>query len=108
MVLLLGLMTFTGGLLMPAWLDLIAKVVPVRQRGRFFAVATSVGTGLGLGGAAGVSYLLDRYGYPIGYGLCFLVATAFFVISFGCLALVREPAGAPRPAALPTAAYLRR
>jgi MFS family permease len=108
LILLLGVMTFTGGLLMPAWLDLIGRAVPVRLRGRFFAVATSVGTGLGLGGAVGVSYLLDRYGYPLGYGLCFLTAAAFFVLSFVFLALAREPAGPARASSLPIAAYLRR
>src|SRR5438067_8300131 len=108
LVLLLGVMTFTGGLLTPAWLDLVARAVPVTLRGRFFAISTSVGTGLGLGGAAGVSYLLDRYGYPVGYGLCFLAATAFFVLSFVFLALAREPAGPASAGSLPTAAYLRR
>jgi MFS family permease len=108
LIVLLGVMTFTGGLLMPAWLDLVAKAVPITLRGRFFAISTSVGTGLGLGGAAGVSYLLDRYGYPVGYGLCFLAATVFFVLSFAFLALAREPAGTARASPLPTAAYLRR
>jgi MFS family permease len=108
LIALLALMTFTGGLLMPAWLELIAKAVPVRLRGRFFAISTSVGTGLGLAGAAGVSYLLDRYGYPLGYGLCFLAATVPFAISYLCLALVREPAGGAADGARPIAAYLRR
>jgi MFS family permease len=108
MILLLGVMTFSGGLLMPAWLDLVARAVPVTLRGRFFALSTSVGTGLGLGGAAGVAYLLDRFGYPVGYGLCFLAATVFFALSFAFLALAREPNSTARASPLPTAAYLRR
>jgi len=51
---------------------------------------------------------LDRYGYPLGYGLCFLAATIFFAVSFVFLALVREPAGPARERPRPITAYLRR
>jgi MFS family permease len=108
LLVLLTLMTASGGFLMPSWLELIGKTVPVTLRGRFFAIGTSIGTGLGLIGAAAVGFLLDHYGYPVGYGLCFLSATVFFAISFVFLAIVRERPGAPSTAKLSTWAYLRR
>jgi MFS family permease len=105
---LLVLMTIMGGVLMPAWLDLIGKVVPTTARGRFFALANGVGALLGLGGAAGVGVLLDRWGFPLGYGLCFLAGTVFLALSFVFLVMVREPAGASVGPRLPHGAYLKR
>ncbi len=108
LLVLLILMTFVGGWLMPAWLDLIARAVPTVVRGRFFALANGGGSILGLGGAAAVTFFLDGYGFPVGYALCFAAATVAVVISFVFLATVRE---VPGPASTPRGdlfAYLRR
>ncbi|HEV8636539.1 MAG TPA: MFS transporter [Chloroflexota bacterium] len=105
---LLLLMTVIGGLLMPAWLDLIGRVVPTTARGRFFAFANGGGALLGLSGAAGVGLLLDRYPFPLGYGLCFLAGTACLAVSYLFLALVREPPGGASGQRLPQLAYMRR
>lgn len=97
----------TGGFLMPAWLDLIGRVVPIQARGRFFAVASSVSAVLGLAGASAVAWILAREGYPVGYGWCFLIGFVWMMVSFVCLVLVREPPSAtpgPRRAIF---AYLR-
>ena len=108
LLVLLGLMAVMGGLLMPAWLDLIGRVVPTNARGRFFAFANGGGALLGLAGAAGVGFLLDRYPFPLGYGLCFLVGAACLAGSFVFLALVREPPGGAAGERLPHLAYLGR
>lgn len=105
---MLALMTVTGGVLMPAWLDVIGAVVPANLRGRFFALANGAGALFGLGGAAAVSYILDRNGYPVGYGLCFLSGTIFLGLSYLVLSQVREPATTVNPERLPTRDYLRR
>src|SRR6185437_6192329 len=44
---LLMLLTITsaGGLLMPAWMDIVGRAVPVGLRGRFFAVSSLLGGG---------------------------------------------------------------
>jgi MFS family permease len=105
---LLLLMAVTGGLLMPAWLDLIGRVVPTTARGRFFALANGGGALLGLAGAAAVGFLLDRYPFPLGYGLSFLAGAACLGFSYVFLALVREPPGGAVAARLPHLAYLRR
>lgn len=108
MLVMLVFMTIVGGTLMPAWLDLIGKVVPTTARGRFFAFANGIGALLGLAGAAGVGVLLDTWGYPIGYGLCFLAGTAFLVLSFVFLVMVREPPGPEVRQRQPHGAYLRK
>lgn len=101
-------MTAAGGALMPAWLDVIAYVVPANLRGRFFAAANGVGALLGIGGAAAVGLILDRYGYPFGYGVCFLIGASFLVVSYFCLRRVDDPPSTVQGERLPTAQFLRR
>lgn len=108
LLLSLLVMTVTGGALMPAWLDVIASVVPADARGRFFALANGIGALLGIGGAAAVGLILDRYGYPFGYGLCFLSGSVFLGVSYLCLRQVREPPAAFRSESRPTGEFLRR
>ena len=87
---LLLLMSGAGGWLMPAWLDLIGKLIPVNYRGRFFAYSTSAASLLSLLGAGGLSWLLSNYGFPLGYAYCFLAGSVFIWISFAFLAIARE------------------
>ncbi len=111
LVLLLAMllcMTTAGGALMPAWLDVIAYVVPANLRGRFFALANGSGALLGIGGAAAVGAILDRYGYPLGYGICFLIGAAFLVVSYFCLRQVDDPPTTVQTERLPTTEFLRR
>jgi len=108
LLLLMILMTVVGGWLMPAWLDLLARAVSTPIRGRFFAVANGTGSLLGLGGAAAVTYLLDSFGFPNGYALCFAAATAAVVVSYAFLATVREVPGPPTTPRGNLIAYLRR
>src|SRR5438270_494735 len=58
---MLLMVTGVGGLLMPAWMDLIGRAVPMTMRGRFFAVTSVVASirGLGAGGVA------DRAGHVV-------------------------------------------
>ena len=56
---MLLVMTAVGGLLMPAWMDVVARALPTRIRGRFFGLASLAGTAggdfLGAGGKLTVS-----------------------------------------------------
>jgi MFS family permease len=108
LLVMLLLMTVTGGVLMPAWLDVIASVVPATARGRFFALANGLGALLGVGGAAAVGYILDAYGYPQGYGICFLLGTVFLALSYLALTRVREPPATTLRGKVPTVDFLRR
>jgi MFS family permease len=88
-------MTAVGGVLMPAWTDLVARTLPARIRGRFFGLASLVGTAGGLAGTALTSWALGTLASSTAYGVCFLAATFFVGLSWIALALVREPPGAP-------------
>lgn len=70
---------------------LLAKSVPVRARGRLWGIR-NLGSGLVLlfvSAFAGV--LLERHGFPIGFGYTFAVAFGLTSIGLACLCFLREP-----------------
>ena len=87
----LGLVFLTGGALTPAWMEMIAKVVATRYRARVFAVGSTLGALLGLGGALLSERFLSDYPFPVSYALCFGTGFVFLMGSFGFITLVREP-----------------
>lgn len=101
-------MAGVGGLLMPAWMDVIGRAIPTALRGRFFAITTAVASAAGLGGGFVTAWILGAVRAPASYGICFLIASLFMVFSFAALVVVREP---PVPSAAERATladYLRR
>src|SRR5262245_18200155 len=105
---MLLVVTGIGGLLMPAWMDLIARVVPVTRRGRFFAVSGVTASVAGLGASAITADLLAAYRPAVAYALCFVCGAVCLVVSFVALVLVREPAAAVTRPSEPLGAFLRR
>jgi MFS family permease len=83
--------TLTSGLLTPAWLEMVAKVIPISRRGRFFGFSFFVGSMVGTLGGLVAGVLLESYGFPSGFAYCFLTAFALLVCSWMFLAVVREP-----------------
>jgi MFS family permease len=90
--LMIGTGTWFGGMGLPAWLDLLARMLPPDWRGRFFGFSTAFGGLLGVAGAAIAAVLLDRFDWPNGFALCFACTSVALVISFVFLASGREPA----------------
>jgi len=90
--LLYGWHTFGAGGIVVGWQDMIAKLFPVNRRGRFFGITNFVGNGAGVLGALAVPFVLDKYTFPMGYVISFSVAAILILISWGFLALTREPA----------------
>ena len=95
---MLLVMTAVGGLLMPAWTDLVARALPTRIRGRFFGLASLAGTAGGLAGSALTAWVLGTLPPSTAYGVCFLAATFFVGLSWIALGLVREPPTTTAPA----------
>jgi MFS family permease len=81
-----------AGLLMVGWQDMIAKIIPVESRGRFFGLTNFIGSGTGILGALAVPMLLERNAFPLGYVYTFAVAGGFILFSWFFMALTREPA----------------
>lgn len=99
-----------AGFVAPAWQELIARLIPVRMRGRFFSYQQFVGNLLALGGAALAGLILQRYPYPTNFILSFSIGAVGIMLSWVCLALSREPdLDLPPPAHQQfNAAYVRR
>lgn len=91
---MLAFAIMAGGLAMPAWLDLIARMIPANWRGRFFGLSSALGGLLGVAGSAGAAYVLERFTWSTGCALCFAFTFASLVVSFVFIALGREPARA--------------
>ena len=100
MAVLLGsllVLASVGGMLMPAWMDIIGRAVPTSVRGRFFAVVTALSSAAALGGSLVTAWVLGAVRAPASFGICFLIAALFMALSYVALLAVREPPDA-RPA----------
>src|SRR5262245_3350860 len=83
MLLVLLVVTGVGGVLMPAWMDVIGRVIPTTLRGRFFGFANLAASTGGLGASVVTASILATVPPPASYGLCFLGTSV-------CLALRSE------------------
>ncbi len=108
MLLMLLVVTGVGGVLMPAWMDVIGRVVPVTLRGRFFAFANLAASAGGLAASVATATILAVIPAPASYGLCFVCAAVCMALSFAALVVVREPASASSAPAVPLREYLAR
>ena len=95
------------GIVVVGWQDMIAKIIPVDKRGRFFGITNFIGNGTGILGALAVPLLLGRFAFPLGYVLAFTIAAAFIFLSWVFLALTREPAVHSSKPAVSQLVYLR-
>jgi MFS family permease len=108
MLVMLLLITGVGGVLMPGWMELIARALPTTIRGRFFALSNFAANLVGFGASLGIAEVLARVAAPASYGICFLAATICVGLSYVALALVREPAAETAAPAVPLRDYLGR
>ena len=97
-----------AGVVAVGWQDMIAKVIPLDRRGRFFGVANFSGTAAGVLGAAAVAWLLGRYDFPFGYMYGFGAAAVLILLSWVFLALTREPAQVSQGPVVSQREYWRR
>ncbi len=95
------------GIAMPAWYDMIAKVIPTNRRGLFSGVGHSLGALASVIAAFFVGWVLERLAYPDNFALLFLAAFIAMSISWVGLSLTREPPSTTVKARMPLALYLR-
>ena len=76
------------------WFDVLAKVMPLRRRGRILGVSQLVG-GLGaIGAGLAVRFILGErsaWAFPDNYALLFALASIPFFLGAVCLSAIREP-----------------
>ncbi len=107
-LLMLLIITGVGGVLMPAWMDLIARALPTTIRGRFFALSNFAAGLVGFAASLFIAEVLARVPAPASYGICFLGATVCVGLSYVALAMVREQVAESAAAPVPLRDYLRR
>ena len=107
--LLLGLaVASTGaGVAIPAWMDMIAKVIPTRRRGIWLGLGHGLGLMLGVVGAWFVGRVLVDYAFPGNFARLFFAGFVIMLFSWLGLALTREPPSETTKEAIPLFRYLR-
>lgn len=105
---MLLVITGVGGVLMPAWMDLIARALPTTIRGRFFALSNFAAGLVGFAASLFIAEVLARIAAPASYGVCFLGATVCVGLSYVALAVVREQVAETAAAPVPLRDYLGR
>lgn len=94
---LYGIQSCSTGAAMPVWQDLIARVIPERQWGRFFGVQSGLGSLFGLGSAWVASKFLDMLPFPQSFAVLCLLCFASQVVSYCLLACTVEPPQETKP-----------
>ncbi len=87
--------------------DMIAKIIPVDKRGRFFGITNFLGNGMGILGALAVPFVLGKYPFPQGFVISFAIAGVLIFLSWFFLSLTREPAIHNNKPAVSELDYLR-
>jgi len=82
---------FSSGLVALPWQELIATVIPVSHRGRYWGYALILGKTMGMLGAAISGIMLTNIAYPLNYAYMFLVGFICVAISYIFLTLNIEP-----------------
>jgi len=109
LLLVLLLTAGVAGVLIPAWMDVVGRAIPVTLRGRFFAACSTLACVGGLGASVVTASVLAVIAAPASYGVCFLASAGCMVLSYAALTLTREPpASTPPPPGVPLRAYLAR
>lgn len=93
----LGLAAVGGGINLPAWFDLFAKLTPVRIRGKQFAYRTALGSFLGiLAGVVSIE-ILDKVEFPNNFSILFFIGFLIMMSSYFLLMqLTEEDPNPPR------------
>ena len=82
-----AIFSLSGGVNAIPWQEMVSRLFPLRQRGRFYASQRFFGGILGLVGAFAAGWLLLNVPYPYNFALCFgcaffLMMLSWFVLTF--------------------------
>jgi MFS family permease len=86
-----------GNLSLPAWTSLAADIVPLDQRGRYFASRSIAMTVTAMVTAFLAGVIINNNGSPAGYQQAFLLAFACGAASWFCFSRIQDPAPHPPP-----------
>ncbi|MBN2086429.1 MAG: MFS transporter [Anaerolineales bacterium] len=86
-----------GSLSLPAWTSLAADIVPLGQRGRYFASRNIAMTITGMVTAFLAGVIINQSGSPSGYQWAFLMAFGCGAASWFCFSRIKDPVPRPPP-----------
>jgi MFS family permease len=84
----------------PAWVSLMADVIPEEIRGRYFGLRNGLVGIMGTAATLAGGWYLDRTAAPAGFQMIFIVAVLFAVVGIYLYGLQYEPRMAGRPVPL--------
>jgi len=90
-VIIYGIKVFSSGLVALPWQELIATIIPVSHRGRYWGSALILGKSMGMIGAVIAGLILANIAYPLNYAFMFLIGFICASISYFFLSLNIEP-----------------
>jgi MFS family permease len=90
-IIIYGIKVFSSGLVALPWQEVIATVIPVSHRGRYWGFALILGKSMGMFGAIIAGLMLTNIAYPRNYAYMFLVGFICAAISYIFLSLNIEP-----------------
>ena len=88
---LLGTSQIALGIVIPVWLDMISRLIPLEWRGRYFGFSAGAFAAGGIAGSSAL-YGLERIAGAYVFPAAFLIATLCFVISISVFSTVTVPA----------------
>jgi MFS family permease len=98
---LYALMHICLGVIVPAWFDLVAKVTPVRRRGRLAGYRSSLAGLMGFGSSFLLAWILFEFPSPLKYAIAISIAFVFQMISLwvqsGLVELDPSPVSEKKP-----------
>ncbi|MGF1483123.1 MAG: MFS transporter [Opitutales bacterium] len=80
-----------GGVTIPAWSALIAKVIPAHRRASAQAIRQALGATLGIGAGSVADWVLSEVQGPSAYSILFFTSVLIFLVGLGVFSLIREP-----------------
>ncbi len=93
---ILVIYSLVSGLLALPFMDIVAKMIPTRRRGSFFAQRSFWGNTLVLGASAVVGYVLEEPAglrFPTNVAVLFVLASVFYGLTSLALSFIYEPPG---------------
>ncbi len=84
----------------PIWTEMVARIMPVTERGGFIGLRSSITGATSLLAIAAASWLLAHLSTPWSFVTCFAIAWLLSTASWGCMAMTRfapDPARTERP-----------
>lgn len=86
-----AMFTVTWGLILPPWLDIMGKIVPMPKRGFFMGVRFAIGRLAGIPAGFAAYYIIEQMHFPHNFALLFALSFVFMSVSLGFFAMTREP-----------------